>query len=192
MRSPLAARAWHHAETPGATAVACGKDKGGTKVGEIWKSLLGVVIGGCISAGAGAGTAYFAAKWTADYQRKQFLFERAQSFSEFIALQYLPRSGDVPPECQTRLEECRRLRESALQIYLFLPSAAQKELIKSYEPKAVEASASIPNDLPPEAQAFDHALMAVREWLTGEKQTDFRFISPCSIWKVEENLCRKP
>ena len=107
----------------------------GTKVGEIWKSLLGVIIGGCIAAGTGAWTTYLAALWAADNQRKQFLFERAQSFSEFIALQYLPRSGDVPPECQTRLEECRRLRQSAVQIYLFLPYAAQKELIKSYGSK---------------------------------------------------------
>jgi hypothetical protein len=160
---------------------------------DFWKnlagSLIGVVIGGFISVAA----TYFASQWTADNQRKQFLIERSQSFSEYMALQYLPRSGDVPQECQVRLQECRQLRQSAFQIYLFLPNNAQRDIVKSYGPKAVEATSSVSGqNLPPEVAAIDNALKDVREWVTGEKVSDFNFILPCAVWKVEERMCRKP
>jgi hypothetical protein len=157
-------------------------------VGEFWKSLAGVVVGGLIA----IATAYFSAQWAADNQRKQFLFERAQVFSEFLALQYLPRTGDVPQECQARLEECRRLRQSAVQVYLFLPTVAQNELVKSYGPDAVAAVAPDKTRvLPPEATAFNNALKATRQWLTGEKEENFNFILPCANWAVEEKQCKK-
>jgi hypothetical protein len=175
----------HTRETPHTPSV-------GSKA-DFWKTvagpLLGVVIGGVIT----AIIAYFSAQWTADSQRKLFFYKQTQSFSEFLALQYLPRSGEVPPECQTRLEECRRARQSAVQMYLFLPTAAQKELIKSYGPQAVKmSSAGSENNLSQEAKAFDNALKEIRQWLTGESDTDFTFILPCADWKSEEKLCRNP
>src|SRR5882672_4728707 len=117
-----------------------------SRMGEFWKSLTGVVLGGLIA----TGTSYFSARWSADYQHQQFLFERAQSFSEFLALQYLPRSGDVPQECQTRLEECRRLRQSAVQIYLFTPSTVQADLVRSYGEDTVQPATRQPNNMTPE------------------------------------------
>ena len=157
-------------------------------MGEFWKSLAGVIVGGFIA----TATAYFSAQWAADNQRKQFLFERAQAFSEFLALQYLPRAGDVPQECQTRLEECRRLRQSAVQVYLFLPTGAQRELVKSYGPEAAAAaSPDKAKGLPSEAVAFNNALKATREWLVGDKESNFNFILPCANWSIEERQCKK-
>jgi hypothetical protein len=157
-----------------------------------WKPLIGpligVVIGGLIS----AGTAYLTSRLTAEGQRQQFLVERSQAFSEFLSLYYLPLSGSVSQECQTRLEECRRLRQEAIQTYLFLPTPIQKELIRSFGPDAVAAVA--PNavkGLKPEAAAFDNALRLTREWLTGYKDADFNFILPCADWKLEEKQCAK-
>jgi hypothetical protein len=158
-----------------------------SQMGEFWKSLAGVALGGVIA----AGTAYFSARWSADYQHQQFLFERAQSFGEFFALQYLPRSGDVPQECQTRLEECRRLRQAAVQIYLFTPSAIQADLIRSYGENAVQAASPQSIKLTPESKAFHDALSGLRNWIWGSTENNFNFILPCADWKNEEKSCRK-
>lgn len=132
------------------------------RTGGFWKSLAAVVLGGLIA----TGTSYLSARWSADYQHQQFLFERAQSFSEFLALQYLPKSGDVPQECQTRLEECRRLRQTAVQIFLFTPSTVQVDLVKSYGEKAVQATApSQRSGMTPEVRALDDALAGLRAWI---------------------------
>lgn len=149
-----------------------------------------MIIGGFISVAA----TYFAAKLTADNQRRQFLIERSQSFSEYMALNYLPLSGvDIPQECQARLQECRKLRQSAVQIYLFLPTDAQKDLVKSYGPNAVGAtSLGSAENLTPEAVAMNNTLKDMREWVTGEKVSNFYFILPCADWKKEEKMCRKP
>ena len=138
-------------------------------------------------------TAYLAAGWAAEAQRKQFLIERSEAFSELLSLHYLPRSGSVPQECQTRLEECRRVRQTAIQTYLFLPTPIQSELVKSFGPAAVAGvSPGSAKGLAPELTAFNNALRLTREWLTGYRDRDFNFILPCGDWKVEEKECKKP
>src|SRR3954471_2252474 len=125
------------------------------------KSLAAVVVGGLLT----AAVTYLSTWWTAEAQRRQFLVERSQAFSEFVSLQYLPRSGSVPQACQTRLEECRRIRQVAIQTYLFLPSPAQRELIKSFGPEAVIAvSPESTKGLTSEATALNAALRLTREW----------------------------
>jgi hypothetical protein len=153
-----------------------------------WKGLAGVVLGGVIA----TGTSYLSARWAADYQHQQLLFEHAQSFAEFLSLEYLPRSGDVPAECQARLEECRRLRQAAVQVYLFLPTNVQADLVKSFGPDAAAKTyAENVKGLSPEAAAGSRAIMELREWLWGRKDANFNFILPCGDWRVEEKACRK-
>jgi hypothetical protein len=162
---------------------------------DFWKTLTGslisAVVGGLIVA---IPTNYFTTSMTGENERQQFLFGRSQSFSEYMALQYLPLSGDVPQDCQTRLQECRQLRQSAIQVYLFLPENAQKDLIRSHGARALEQTKYDPN-LPPEVAAINNALKDVRGWVTGKKEVkeaDFNFMLPCPDWKLEEKACHKP
>lgn len=115
-----------------------------------WTPVISVILSGIIA----FSTSYYVNIVGEDAQRRQFLIERSQSFSEFLALNYLPRAGSVPTECQVRLEECRRLRQVAIQTYLFLPTNIQSKLIQSYGPKAVEATEKQPSDLPPSLSRF--------------------------------------
>jgi hypothetical protein len=159
-------------------------------VNNFWKTLGAVVLGGLITVGAN----YLTSRWTADAQRKQFLIERSQAFSEFLALNYLPRSGDsdAPPECQTRLQECRELRQTAIQSYFFLPTNVQEELVKSYGDKAVAAtSSSNVTGQTAESLAWDNTLRFTREWLTDQSDKNFNFVLPCANWVVEEKKCKK-
>jgi hypothetical protein len=155
---------------------------------DLWKSLVAGVVGSLLT----LGVTYLATGWTAEAQRQQFLIERSQAFSEFLSLQYLPRSGSVPQECQTRLEECRRLRQVAIQMYLFLPTPIHTELIKSYGPEAVTA-VSLGNDknLTPGTKAFNNTMRLTREWLTGQKDDKFNFLLPCGDWKTEKKQYAK-
>jgi hypothetical protein len=138
------------------------------------------------------GADFLTTRWNAEVQRRQFLLERSQAFSEFLSLNYLSRSGSVPQECQPRLEECRRLRQAAIQTYLFLPTKIQDQLIKSFGAAAVAAaSAENAKNLSPEATAFDDALRSTREWLTGDQDKGFNFILPCASWTLEEKQCLK-
>ena len=153
--------------------------------------LLGVVIGGLIS----AATTWGAAQLTADNQRKQFLVEHVQSFAEvFVALNLHPEK--VPQECQSRLEECRRDQINAVEMYLILPTAAQEELVKALGGQhAREVTASgCGNYSTPEKVALCTAFLELRKWVhnSNKVESDFNFILPCADWKIEEKECRKP
>jgi hypothetical protein len=154
---------------------------------DFWKGIIGVAIGGLITIAA----AYLTARLTRDNERQQFLLERSQSFSEYMAWQYLPLSGDVPQDCQTRLQECRQLRQSAIQDYLFLPENVLKDLIRSHGPRALEQTKFNPN-LPPEVAAVNDALKDAREWLRDTKEAEFDLILPCANWQLEVKACHKP
>jgi ASC-1-like (ASCH) protein len=162
--------------------------RGRPTLSDFWKTIVAVFIGGLLTIGAN----FLTTRWTAEARRRQFLLERSQAFSEFLSLSYLPRSGSVPPECQPRLEECRRERQAAIQTYLFLPTKIQSQLVRSYGATATAVvSRTGVKDLAPEAAAFDDMLQSTREWFTGEKDRDFNFILRCANWTLEEQQCVK-
>jgi hypothetical protein len=151
---------------------------------EFWKTLSATVVGALIA----TFTAYLSANWSAEDQRKQFLFQHAQAFSEFFALSQLPYSNRVPEECRAQLDECRRARQAALQIYLFLPTNVRMDLAKA---GGWKPNSDSDTDLNASQKLYLKSLIELREWLTGEKEKSFPFILPCADWSVEEKLCRK-
>lgn len=159
---------------------------------DFWKSLVGTLTGALVGGLLATGTAYLVAKWSAEDQRKLFQIQQASGFLEFLSLRNLPRSGDVPVECEQRLKECRRERLDAYETYFFLPDSIQHDFIKSYGPQA-EAAASDINDakLPLEQRALIKTLKETRMWLTGEKSEGFPLVLPCADWAIEQRQCMK-
>jgi hypothetical protein len=150
-------------------------------------ALVGTVVGGLIT----ASVTFWNSRLAHRNAQKQFLFQNSKAFSELLAAGHLPRSGDVPPECQKRLEECRRLRQVAIETYLFLPAEILREYVKTYGDAAVKATtAESLHGLPQADRAFLNTLKKTRSWLTGQpEEPDFPFVLPCVDWNVEERRC---